>query len=363
MTLAPDSGGWGHGPFGYTPFCEGPWVTLQSTPGYSHITEGGYDVTIHQFEDLTEKRILTNRHQRRKITWNFPPNDSATLGEVQSWFMAAGGQADRFVILDHEQGMECVVRFSDEPIERLRGPALVDRMRQITFDVEKELSYTDEIMKDEPVVYWRMNETTWSNSLVDGIGSVHLTPGGSNQVMQQPGPFPVESSVCIQASNYDSGVWWTHPGSINESDIRTRDMSWGFWFKTDATTGSALIYSRQNAGGTGGISTTVVSAQILVNWAGEVTFYIASGINDGLWHHLALVAHRTTSGHLVAYVDGSSWDIRSTENTSGDDLVSSLVTLIGPMNQMHIAEYAIFPQALSAERILAHYQAGVRKRS
>jgi hypothetical protein len=141
MALGTSSGGWGFGPFGETlNFGEGPWLTFPFTPGFPAATDASYLVEVVEFEDMTEQRFLVDTNQRRQLIYSFTPNDSAQFGAIQSWFIAAGGRYERFVVLDHQEGRTYVCRFGQDFVARNRGPALHEVMEWVSFDIEDEVT-------------------------------------------------------------------------------------------------------------------------------------------------------------------------------------------------------------------------------
>lgn len=131
-----NSYGFGHGPFGNTvKFGNGPWPTFTQTPSYVFAEDISYAVEVLRFEDLSEHRFLTSRERGLVLSLDYARTDSATQQAVQSWFVAMGGQAARFIATDFRTGSQYVVRFADGGITYTHGPGLIRTGPQVQLKV------------------------------------------------------------------------------------------------------------------------------------------------------------------------------------------------------------------------------------
>ena len=128
--------GFGHGLFGHGDFGNGPWVTFPYTPGFAY--NGQYHIAVapHLFDDLTEQRYLQDSAQGLTMNYDFSTvADSAIITALNSWWLAAGGPATRFLATDHNTGSSCVVRILSE-FTTQRGPGLLRQVGPFILRVE-----------------------------------------------------------------------------------------------------------------------------------------------------------------------------------------------------------------------------------
>lgn len=85
---------------------------------------------------------------------------------------------------------------------------------------------------------------------------------------------------------------------------------------------------------------------------------IATGLNDGNWHHIVLVYDGLVDNTLTLYVDGVAVAVNS--ETPGLLIAASLSFSGFPASgdNVQLDEVAVYPQALSAARVAAHYAIG-----
>jgi RHS repeat-associated protein len=94
---------------------------------------------------------------------------------------------------------------------------------------------------------------------------------------------------------------------------------------------------------------------------GAVVAYSAARVDDGAWHHVVAVANRNT-GETV-HVDGVPGPATATPNTTALSDATTLRIGSGPTAGFfsgQIDEVAIYPTALPAPRIAAHYRLGAK---
>lgn len=209
--------------------------------------------------------------------------------------------------------------------------------------------YAEIVLADSPSGFWRLDEAsgvaandevgtndgTYDNTPTLGVAS--LAPDGTG------------SAVTCVAGNSERirfpGNSLTTNGSIE------------FWFD-DWTAGAALLRDSTSAGGTGWIvhdSAGTFSVRI-AGTTDIATSKTTAQMRDGNRHHVVV----TKSGaNVVVYVDnvivGTSSSAANTASVSPWILCRN--GDIGAHTTATVDEFAIYPTALSAARVSAHYNA------
>ena len=217
-------------------------------------------------------------------------------------------------------------------------------------------AYQDEVLADNPVAYYRFEETSG-------------TTAKDTTLNANDGTY-VNGVLINQASAPNLGKAARFDG-INDYVSTPRTVSTSFtlelWIKTTATSltgtdayeGNGLLWSD-----VGGPANDFVMAMLnngLSFFTGnpDVSVTSAIAINDGRWHHL--VATRTQGANIEIFVDGIS---RGTTTTNNNPLDANPSIMIGGnvLDSRYfsglIDEVAYYPTVLSVARIRAHFQAG-----
>lgn len=189
-------------------------------------------------------------------------------------------------------------------------------------------SYVSEVTSQNPLFYWRFNETATGAvaELVDNSGTaVNSATTASTMVVGETSGnalTPAGGFGGFEAGN----SWFTLPGTNSNDLIQTltspKDVmsstlgSTSNWVKT--TTGPTPTYMygtlyRADAGGTGSLYTFIDNdgkfGIRITNGAGETTVLAdvrsAGAYNDGQWHHVAATWNEA-EGRATIYIDGGS---------------------------------------------------------
>lgn len=218
--------------------------------------------------------------------------------------------------------------------------------------------YATEVLADSPIARWTLDETTGTTA-TDSIGSNHGTYAGAT-LNQTP---LIVSGASVLFSGSGSGI--TIPDAANLSFLTTA-FSLECWVKTTSTAGLGLIskdtsgsvwpeYVLQlNAGGTVDFGVRATNA----NTPNAITTTTLA-VNDGVRHHI--VAVFVPSGAVKIYVDGvERASAAHALTTSFDSTASLFLGRIGGGAYLlgNLDEVAFYASALSAARVLAHYNAG-----
>jgi Concanavalin A-like lectin/glucanases superfamily len=218
-------------------------------------------------------------------------------------------------------------------------------------------AYADAVLQDAPVGYWRLDEGgepwVWDWSGKDNLGVIQDTPG---VVRADPGPLADGNPATRFLSTlhgyvkvYDDPTLrvndtFTLEAWVRRSDLVPRnlpifnDFGSGYWLEIDPGTSRLELLGNGN-GASIAMSTTTIA--------------------DTAWHHVAA----TKAGASVKlYIDGT--DVTGTvtnqtlvSSTSGFHIGQTDGLAAGNAFYGSIDEAAVYPTALSAARIQAHYGA------
>jgi hypothetical protein len=218
--------------------------------------------------------------------------------------------------------------------------------------------YSQTLLQDSPLAYWRLGELSGTSAAdVQGIA------GGTYS-----GTYTLGQAGAV-ASDNNPALALGGSGSVSVPNVAALNPSGSActlecWVKTTNASLQHLIggyHSPDNLGY--GLATGAGATGKASYWSGGGNggnwFESASSVNNGAWHHLAVVVSASAT---IIYIDGAadatlSGDLRPTSYAGTRALGArsdGSFALTGMLD-----EVAIYGSALSAARIAAHYQAGV----
>jgi hypothetical protein len=224
--------------------------------------------------------------------------------------------------------------------------------------------YKDAVLQDAPRAYWRLGEA----SGLTAVDVLSVAPGTyqGGVVLGVPGALASDVNT---AARFDGGNDQVNAGDpANGSlDFGVQDFTVETWVKATANDERGIVSKRQATTGTRYWQATVTddgskTGRIRVNaFDGVVSREVygpAVRVDDGGWHHVAIVFERNAG--IVIYVDGTS---AVNAGAVAGDIGNAGPLLIGkstgyPYFKGDLDEVAVYPSALSAERIRAHHAAG-----
>lgn len=222
-------------------------------------------------------------------------------------------------------------------------------------------AYSTAVAADAPSMYWRLAES--SGTTATDCGS----PGGGGVYFGGPslnvaGAITGNSAVSLDGNNdlVSSSTLFTNP----------QVFSIELWFRTNDTTGGKLVgFGNSQSGNSGNYDrhiymTNSGNLRFGVFSGSAVTIETPSSYRDDLWHHA--VATLSSAG-MRLYVDGvlraSNTSVTTAQNYNGywrlggDNLNGWPSRPSGNYINARVDEFAYYTTALSATRVLAHYQA------
>jgi RHS repeat-associated protein len=227
--------------------------------------------------------------------------------------------------------------------------------------------YPEAVEADSPIGYWRLDEASGATTATDSwAGEQNGTY--SNVALGQAGPLQGDSSTAAAFNGTTSSV--SIPDSPSLEMANTQAFSADAWIKTSSTAqqviASKLSASPVYQGWEFGVFQGGLYLILVNSWSGNAIDVITSHtVNDGAWHHVAVTYDgSSTGGGVIFYVDGQTVSSTIAVNSLNATSVSNAPLTIGqrpsnvyPFNG-DISDVAIYRNQLSADRILAHYQAG-----
>jgi signal peptidase I len=226
--------------------------------------------------------------------------------------------------------------------------------------------YKSAVTADTPSFYWRLNETSGTTVADSGSSARPGTITGTGFARAQTGALPTEARD-TSTSLTQSAI------TANTTVAGPTTFSIEAWIKTATTTGGRII-GWGDQGGSTTSTATQVDRQLYVAPTGKVYFGIGTlktviasnaALNNNAWHHIVGTYTTGTNG-MKLYVDntlqGSA--TATTITTANGFWRAGAETMSGWTGNPDtyydglIDEVAVYPTALTAARVTAHYNAG-----
>ncbi len=228
------------------------------------------------------------------------------------------------------------------------------------------VGYPAGVMADAPSHYWRLGQAAGAATSPDQASARSLTllsavTGGVGGAL---------NGSTDTAAAFAGSLSGRAATSVAEPGPQTFSLE--LWFSTTSASGGKLFGFGNSSTGT----SSSYDRHLYLDNAGHLTFGVYNGAartvttertyNDGAWHHV--VATLSATG-MVLYVDGVQ-SVGSAQATSaqafdgywrlGGDALGSWPNSGSSDNFAGtLDEVAVYPTALSAARVLAHYTAGI----
>ena len=224
------------------------------------------------------------------------------------------------------------------------------------------MAYSDVVLADSPLLYYRLEET--SGTTIADSGSLGVNGTANGPTLGQSG---IPGVVNGKAASFD--------GTNDRIEVATNngfynDKSWTVeaWIKcgtslaneynTIARRGSGGSYVLLRVRGSSTSNPNRVEAYVSTG-SGSVTLITASNtVNDNNWHHVVMTADGST---IRLYLDGSQKDSKTYPGGSVSIGTSQFIGTAENLSEWFsgsLDEVAFYGSALSAQRITDHYNAG-----
>lgn len=209
------------------------------------------------------------------------------------------------------------------------------------------MTYRDEVLADSPVVYWNFEQSgsVSENGSLSGAPSV----GSSVSLNQSSGSPTGKSATLPYSSTGGSHVSKTIPASVMDGSYSVE-----VWVKTAQADSTLWMYANDPwAYG----SVTGSGKLIFIHGYTVSALETAQNINDNVWHHLVFTFDRSTLTAKL-YVDGV---LEDTGTRPSDKFITDRVMSMGEPRSIPYSpngsmdDFAVYPVALSPQRIAAHF--------
>lgn len=220
------------------------------------------------------------------------------------------------------------------------------------------MSYLSEVQADSAFIHLRMLEASGQAVNSGTAGATYNCNIENGVTLEQVGAITSESpNKCFLFDGVNDQLTTVNGVTeFNGASTLTVEM----WVKT--TDSGATIAACSNGAGIFRMDLDAFGKPVFIIWSGGSTSITgATSINDGSWHHLVGVLDLNLVGDdLKIYVDGA---LDSQGTWPGTNLNSPTSEIwIGAENgssaiNAYIDDFACYSTALSAARVLAHYNA------
>jgi hypothetical protein len=216
------------------------------------------------------------------------------------------------------------------------------------------VSYSSEVLADSPVAYYRMDESSGQPQDSSGTGNNTTATGGTPTYSQVGALASDPTSTAILFSPTPSEEYFTAPdhATLDLADVFTIEA----WLKLTSSDAGNHCYLTK---GTNAYYMAINAQRLQLSKAFAVDM-VASTItitDTTTWHHCVGTKNGST---MALYVDGVDVTGTPTNATCADNTETlSIGALPGFSLNFDGAldEIAVYPTALSAARVLAHYHA------
>lgn len=232
-------------------------------------------------------------------------------------------------------------------------------------------NYAAAVAADSPLLFWKLNQSPASGTAPDSSTAATNTGTYSTTGVtgNQAGPFARETSKSVLFDGTSGCVRGTTTANLSSLSVEA-------WFKTTTILGGKII-------GYGNSNTTASSGSydrhIYMTNAGKLAWGVypnatsivlsAGTYNDGQWHHV--VGTVGAGSQQTLYVDGAAngTPLANTgvQSYAGylhvgcDNLNGWATAATGPVTNTffagNVANAAVYPSALTAAKVAAHYYA------
>jgi hypothetical protein len=209
------------------------------------------------------------------------------------------------------------------------------------------------VLADGPVGYWRLAETSGYAQDETGIAGLGRYVNGVTRGVA--GALVTDDDLAARFDGVDDYVSIGHSSALNVGDT----FSYELWLKRGTAQGTSQRLLHKGAGpaalGLGANNKLV----LLPGGAGVATTATsASAITDQSWHHVVATKSGASARIYVDGVDVTTLVTNTTMTASTTSLNIARATSGSAYTNADIDEVAVYPVALSAERVRAHLEAG-----
>ncbi len=218
--------------------------------------------------------------------------------------------------------------------------------------------YAGTVLADTPANYWRLGEQKGTTAY-DATG---------NNTGSYSGGAAIRQFDAVLHKDIDTAVAFDGGDDYLETTVtaaQPRGFSVEAWFKTDNDTGHRGLVNKYLSGSSNGFQTFISNGELNAWYytaTGSTSIYATGDANlfvaDGRWHH-----HVATfdTGGVSLYLDGQLVKTAGWSGTAGNSSETNPL-IIGRYDHYFdglIDEVALYNDVLTADQVMAHFQAGV----
>jgi hypothetical protein len=213
--------------------------------------------------------------------------------------------------------------------------------------------YRAAVQADGPVGYWRLAETSGDAKDETGIAGLGRYRNGVTRGVA--GALLTDANLAARFDGVDDYVSIGHSSALNFGDT----FSYELWLKRGAAQGTSQRLLHKGAGpATLGLGANNKLVLLPGGTGAATTASSASAITDRLWHHVVATKSGASARLYVDGVDVTALGSNTTMTASTTALNIARSTSGTGYADADIDEVAVYPVALSPERVRAHFEAG-----
>jgi hypothetical protein len=213
--------------------------------------------------------------------------------------------------------------------------------------------YRAAVLADGPVGYWRLAETSGDAKDETGIAGLGRYRNGVTRGVA--GALVTDANLAARFDGVDDYVSIGHSSALNLGDT----FSYELWLKRGAAQGTSQRLLHKGAGpATLGLGANNKLVLLPGGTGVATTASSASAITDRSWHHVVATKSGASARLYVDGVDVTTLGSNTTMTASTTALNIARSTSGSGYADADIDEVAVYPVALSPERVRAHFEAG-----
>jgi Concanavalin A-like lectin/glucanases superfamily len=353
---------------GEAPFDTPVWVEIPITKVASASWSWGRSNELDKFRPGTAEIVLYNDDRL------FDPENSAgtyfgLLNPRVPFRITANAGANNLFYGFVEDGWEQIYEPPSNAFCRVR---LVDLLSVVEAELLPGSALEVEVLNDTPSAYWRLDEASGTQMLDSSVNGNH---GFYDNGLLGQDPI-VEGSTKSFEVPHEGDNRGRFSGDTLPKTFPVTLEAWVKFDRDDTARHSIIVVQRDSALGSAlwlQVHTAAggsPNGELVIEFRGLGGFYTARGntrIDDGQPHHVAMTMSSTAAADIKLYVDGVEQTKTVISGTTGGGWAGHLLWTVGNTVDNGsgdfglgglVDEVAIYPSALSAARILAHYNAG-----
>jgi len=222
------------------------------------------------------------------------------------------------------------------------------------------LPYADAVLSDDPIGYWRFEETGGTTALDSSGNGRHATYHGA-AAPGAPGALPTDANAAVA---FPGGTGYVDVGRHAALNQLRNDFTIEAWVLEDAANGSGTVMSTKGSF-TSGYALTLNPGELWFTTYGRKDYKVTIPRVLDQWRHFAVAFDASNDAHF--YVDGELAGVVAGSRTSGTSSQTFRIgrspyqSASGQYGQFFgvIDEVAVYGRTLDAGEIREHYFAGV----